>query len=123
ALIENGIANGGEIKLRSEVVGISKDDLENDVFKIKINDGEVIETKYIINAAGVYADKIHNMICEEEFKITPIRGEYYVIDKNQGKLFNNTVFQCPSKLGKGVLVTPTVHGNLIVGPNAETIID
>ena len=119
ALIENGIENGGEIKLSSEVIGIEKDD----TFKIKIKDKEVVEAKYLINAAGVYSDKIHNMICKEQFEITPIRGEYYVIDKNEGKMFEHTIFQCPTKLGKGVLVTPTVHGNLIVGPNAETIED
>lgn len=117
ALIENGIENGGKIKLSSEVIGIEKDD----TFKIKIKDKEVVEAKYLINAAGVYSDKIHNMICKEQFEITPIRGEYYVIDKNEGKMFEHTIFQCPTKLGKGVLVTPTVHGNLIVGPNAETI--
>lgn len=117
ALIENGIENGGEIKLSSEVIGIDKED----VFKINLKNKEVVKAKYIINAAGVYSDKIHNMICEKKFEITPIRGEYYVIDKNEGKMFNNTIFQCPTKLGKGVLVTPTVHGNLIVGPNAETI--
>lgn len=119
ALVENGVENGGEVKLNSEVVSIIKDD----VFTIKLKNNEEIRTKYIINAAGVYADKIHNMICEESFKITPIRGEYYVLDKDEGKNFKNTIFQCPSKLGKGVLVAPTVHGNLIVGPNAEEIDD
>ncbi len=117
ALVENGVKNGGEVKLNSEVVSITKDD----VFTIKLKNNEEIRTKYVINAAGVYADKIHNMICEESFKITPIRGEYYVLDKDEGKNFNNTIFQCPSKLGKGVLVAPTVHGNLIVGPNAQEL--
>ena len=97
ALVENGVKNGGEVKLNSEVVSITKDD----VFTIKLKNNEEIRTKYVINAAGVYADKIHNMICEESFKITPIRGEYYVLDKDEGKNFNNTIFQCPSKLGKG----------------------
>ena len=58
------------------------------------------------------------MVCEEDFKITPRKGEYYVLDKSQGRLFEKTIFQCPTKLGKGVLVTPTVHGNLLVGPDA-----
>lgn len=119
ALVENGVENGGEIKLNAEVESITKDD----VFTIKLTDEEEIKAKYIINAAGVYSDKIHNMICEESFSITPIRGEYYVLDKDEGKNFNHTIFQCPSKVGKGVLVTPTVHGNLIVGPNAQEIDD
>ena len=58
------------------------------------------------------------MICKESFKITPRKGEYYVMDKSQGNLVSHTVFPCPSKLGKGILVTPTIHGNLLVGPNA-----
>ena len=116
ALIENGIDNGGEIKLNSEVVNIDKKD---DIFKVTLSTGEVIESKYVINAAGVYADKIHNMICEESFKISPRKGEYFVMDKSQGSIANHTLFQCPSELGKGVLVSPTVHGNLIVGPDSQ----
>ena len=119
ALAENGVLNGGKIFLNSEVVKIEKDD----TFKITTSKNEVIEGKYIVNAAGVYADAIHNLICKESFKIIPRRGEYFVMDKSQGKLFTNTVFQCPTTLGKGILVTPTVHGNLIVGPNAEDIYD
>lgn len=119
ALAENGALNGGKIFLNSEVVKIEK----NDTFKITTSKNEVIEGKYIVNAAGIYADAIHNLICKESFKIIPRRGEYFVMDKSQGKLFSHTIFQCPSTLGKGILVTPTVHGNLIVGPNAEDIDD
>ena len=114
ALSENAIDNGGELRLNSKVVGIEKD--EN--FKIKLENGDVVEARFVVNAAGIYADKIHNMVCEEEFKITPRKGEYYVLDKSQGRLFEKTIFQCPTKLGKGVLVTSTVHGNLLVGPDA-----
>lgn len=119
ALSENGVKNGGVIKVNSEVVKIEKD--KN--FKITTINGEVIESKYIVNAAGVYADKVHNLICSESYEITPRRGQYYVMDKSQGNLFKHTLFQCPSKLGKGILVTPTVHGNLIIGPNAEDLED
>lgn len=119
ALAENGVLNGGKIFLNSEVVKIEK----NDTFKITTSQNEVIQGKYIVNAAGIYADAIHNLICKESFKIIPRRGEYFVMDKSQGKLFSHTIFQCPSTLGKGILVTPTVHGNLIVGPNAEDIDD
>jgi len=119
ALAENAVKNGGEVKLKKEVVSIEK----KDVFKIGTSDGEVIEAKFIVNAAGVYADKIHNLICKESFKITPRSGEYFVMDKSQGKVVSHTIFQCPSKLGKGILVTPTVHGNLLVGPDARDIED
>ncbi|CUP98499.1 NAD(P)/FAD-dependent oxidoreductase [Clostridium baratii] len=120
ALMENAVSNGGELKLRSEVKNIEK---ENDIFKITTTDGKVIEAKYVINAAGVHADEIHNLIAKESFKIIPRKGEYFVMDKTQGKLVNSTIFQCPSKLGKGILVTPTVHGNLLVGPDAQDIDD
>lgn len=115
ALIENGIKNGGEIKLNSKVIKIEKDE----VFKITDSNNAIVSCNYIINAAGVYSDEIHNLICNESFEIKPIKGQYYVLDKKQGGLFNKTIFQCPSKLGKGVLVSPTVHGNLLVGPDAN----
>lgn len=119
ALAENAVQNGGELKLKKEVVSIEK----GDTFRISTSDGEVIEAKFVINAAGLYADKIHNLICKESFKIIPRSGEYFVMDKSQGSVVSHTIFQCPSKLGKGVLVTPTVHGNLLVGPDARDIED
>lgn len=119
ALAENAVQNGGELKLQKEVVSIDKKDL----FRISTQDGELVEAKFVINAAGLYADKIHNLICKESFKIIPRSGEYYIMDKSQGNIVNSTIFQCPSKLGKGVLVTPTVHGNLMVGPDARDIED
>lgn len=119
ALCENGVTNGGEIKLKKEVVSIKKDD----VFTIETADGDTIKAKYIVNAAGIHADEIHNLICKESFKITPRSGEYFVMDKSQGNIVTHTIFPCPSKLGKGILVSPTVHGNLIVGPDAIDIED
>lgn len=119
ALAENAVQNGGEIKLKKEVVSIEK----GDTFRIATQDGEVIEAKYVINAAGLYADKIHNLICKESFKIIPRSGEYFIMDKSQGNVVSHTIFQCPSKLGKGVLVTPTVHGNLLIGPDARDMED
>jgi len=119
ALVENGVKNGGEILLNSEVKSIKKDC----TFVIETTDGKEVTANYVINAAGVYADKIHNLICSESFKIHPRKGEYYVMDKSEGALVEHTIFQCPSKLGKGILVTPTVHGNLLVGPNAVDLED
>ena len=119
ALMENGIVNGGELKLNREVTAIEKDE----IFKISTAQGEIIESRFLINAAGVYADKIHNMICKESYKITPIKGGYFVMDRSEGNLVSHTIFQCPSKRGKGVVVTPTVHGNLLVGPNADSVYD
>ena len=112
-LIENAMENGVELKLNSEVTEVKK---ENDIFKIKLKNGEVIETKKIINAAGVYADFINNMLSSKKFKITPRIGEYYLLDKVQGYLTDSVIFQCPTEMGKGILVSKTVHGNIIVGP-------
>ncbi|MDF2612410.1 MAG: FAD/NAD(P)-binding oxidoreductase [Clostridia bacterium] len=120
ALIENGVMNGGEARTSSEVIAIDK---KEDVFTLTLKDKTKLECSYVINAAGVYADKVHNMICEETYRIMPRRGQYYVMDKSQGDIAAHTLFQCPSKKGKGVLVTPTVHGNLLVGPNSEDIED
>lgn len=119
ALAENAVDNGVELILNSEVTDIK---LQNNNYKININQGErEIESKIVINCSGVYADFISNMVSNTDFKITPRRGQYFVLDKSAGKMVNSVIFQCPNKLGKGVLVTPTVHGNLLVGPDAEDI--
>ena len=79
-------------------------------------------TKYIFNSAGLYADGIYKLVLPKEikqFEIIPRKGEYYLLDKNQGNIVNHIIFQTPTNLGKGVLVSPMVHGNLIVGPNAS----
>jgi glycerol-3-phosphate dehydrogenase len=118
ALTENAVVNGVELFLNTEVVDIKK---ENDEFTLYTAnpDLETLKTKYIINAAGIYSDAIMGMVGEREFKIKPRKGQYFVLDKSQGPLANHVIFQCPSVLGKGILVSPTVHGNLIVGPDAE----
>ena len=66
--------------------------------KLLLSLGEVLYSKYIVNAAGLYADKVHNLICKEAFTIIPRKGEYYILDKGQGELFKHTIFQCPSNL-------------------------
>lgn len=120
ALFENAVSNGGELYLESEVVSIEKND---GIFFVKTKDGKEFQARYVVNAAGVYADEVHNMIAKEKFSIRPRTGEYIVFDKSQGRLFNSTIFPCPSKMGKGILVSPTIHGNLFIGPNAVDIDD
>ncbi|MCI5622736.1 NAD(P)/FAD-dependent oxidoreductase [Anaerostipes sp.] len=115
ALAETAVENGVDIKLNTEVTGIEKKD---DAYQIETNNG-MIEAKYICNAAGVFADKVNELINEKTFEITPNKGEYYLLDKSQGNLVNHVIFQCPNEKGKGVLVSPTVHGNLIVGPDSQ----
>lgn len=114
ALAETAVANGTEMLFSSEVTNIAK--TENGY--VITAGGKEIEAKTVINAAGCGADKIHDMVLPHEFDITPNKGAYFLLDKSEGKRASCVVFQCPNKDGKGVLVAPTVHGNLIVGPNA-----
>ena len=93
--------------------------IANGVKELK-NNGEY-KTRYVINAAGVYADYFHNMVSANKIHITPRRGDYCLLDKTVGNHVSHTIFPQPTKLGKGVLVSPTVHGNLIVGPTAVDI--
>lgn len=118
ALAENAVMNGVELKLGQEVIAIEK----NDSFKI-ITREKHFESKIVINAAGAYSDKIANMLGLYEFEIIPRRGEYVLLNKNQGHLANHVLFQCPTKKGKGILVTRTYHGNLMLGPNAQEVND
>ena len=122
ALAENAVNNGVKLYLSFKVTNITKED---DHFLVE-SDGDILKAKYVINAAGVYADEIYNMVLEDKkdgFTIVPVKGDYYLLDKEEGKLVNHVIFQTPSALGKGVLVSKTCHGNLIVGPNAVTISD
>ena len=114
AMAETAVRNGTEIMLEAEVTGIDK---KENSWNIHTAKGD-IEAEYVINAAGVNSDDIHNMVAEETFRILPIAGEYYLLDKSEGTRVSHIVFQCPNKEGKGTLVAPTVHGNLIVGPNS-----
>ena len=114
ALIDNSIENGVKVYLETMVTGIKK---EEDMFIINTNNGE-FKSKLVVNCAGVNADLIHNLIAPKSYTILPRSGEYYVLDKKEGERVKHTVFQCPSEHGKGVLVAPTVHGNLLVGPDS-----
>ena len=119
AMAENACANGVEFRFDTEVLDIEK---AAEGYVVRTNQGE-FTTDYVINAAGVYADQFHNMVSEKKIQITPRRGEYLLLDKTAGTHVSSTIFALPSKLGKGVLVTPTIHGNLLVGPTATDIED
>lgn len=119
ALMENAIINGVELKLENKVLNIRRIEKDN-YFEVKTNK-EIIKSKYVINAAGIYSDKINNLIGGNEFYIIPRKGEYKILDKSEGHKANHTIFTCPTQKGKGVLVTKTVHGNLMVGPTAQAV--
>lgn len=114
AMAENACDNGVDFHFNTEVNTIKK--MENG-YIVKTNHS-TYETKYIVNAAGVFADELHNMVSENKLQIIPRRGEYLLLEKEAGKHVSATIFQLPGKYGKGILVTPTVHGNLLVGPTA-----
>lgn len=119
ALAENANVNGVDFMFDNEVTNIVRTEKGYTV----VTDKQEIETKVVINAAGVYADKIHQMVSKEAMHITARRGEYCLYDKQCGNMVDHTIFQLPSEFGKGVLFTPTVHGNLLIGPTAEDIPD
>ncbi len=114
ALAENAYNNGVEFKFNTEVVDIKKTE---DGYTVITNDGEY-SARTVVNAAGLYSDKIHNMVSEDKLHITPRKGDYCLLDKEAGGHVKYTVFQLPGKYGKGILVSPTVHGNLLLGPTA-----
>ncbi len=118
AAMGNAMDNGAELKLDFEVTGISRVDSG---YAVRSADGEQVNAKYVINCAGVYSDKIADMAGHGGFSVHARRGEYMLLDRECGSLVSHTVFRCPSALGKGILVTPTVDGNLLLGPTAEDI--
>lgn len=118
--VGNAMDNGASLKLDFEVSEIEK---TKDGYKITSKSKESIFAKYVINSAGLYSDKIAELGGVGGFTVHPRRGEYVLLDRECGAHVSHTIFRCPSKMGKGVLVTPTVDGNLLLGPTAEDIDD
>lgn len=119
ALAENAYTNGIDFKFHTEVRRISG--IEGG-WELDTSQG-VYQTRCVVNAAGLYADVFHNMVSKTKIHIIPRRGDYLLFDKNAGKHVSRTIFALPGAYGKGVLVSPTVHGNLIAGPTAVDIDD
>ncbi len=117
AMAENAAVNGVTFQFDTTVTGFTAG---AEGWTVHTDKGDV-ETRCVVNAAGVYADRLHNMVSASKIHITPRRGDYYLLDKAAGEMVHSTLFQLPGKFGKGVLVSPTVHGNTIVGPTAIDI--
>jgi glycerol-3-phosphate dehydrogenase len=111
--------NGTEFKFNALVTDIVKND---GYFTVTVN-GTPVQTKTIINCAGVFSDEINNLVSNHKLQITPRKGEYCLFDKEVGHLVDKTIFQLPTAYGKGVLVTPTAENNLLIGPTAYDIFD
>ena len=117
ALAETAVRNGAELQLETAVTGLTPTE---EGWRVETNRG-VLEARYVVNAAGLDAQAIHVMAAPPSFAIHPSRGQYFLLDKSEGGRVGRVIFQCPNEKGKGVLVSPTVHGNLIVGPDAEPV--
>ena len=119
AAVGNAMDNGVSLKLDFDVKKIEKLDTGYRV----ISENDTVEAKFVINCAGVFSDEIAKLAGDDSFTVNPRRGEYMLLDRECGELVSHTIFRCPSKMGKGILVSPTVDGNLILGPTAEDIED
>ncbi|MBN2795977.1 MAG: NAD(P)/FAD-dependent oxidoreductase [Clostridia bacterium] len=117
ALVENAIENGVTLFLEHEVLTIEKDQH----FIVKTNQGN-IESRRVINASGLNSGKLNDFF-DGSLKIYPRRGQYILFGKDQSELVNHVIFQPPTALGKGVLVTTTYHGNFMIGPDAEDLME
>ena len=119
AATEVAVTNGVEFIRNCAVEAIN---VTADGFLLATTQGE-IPAKYVVNAAGIHTDDIARMIGDDSISLVARKGEYYLLDKSFGFMADHTIFQCPNKMGKGVLVTPTVDGNLLIGPSALDVED
>ena len=117
ALMENAMDNGAELRLNEEVLDVKK--VKNH-YVVVTNKGE-LETKVVVNSAGLYSDKIAKMVGVDTFEVKPRKGEYFVLDHFKKPFVSHVIFPTPSAKGKGILVTPTTHGNYLVGPSSEFV--
>ncbi len=120
AFAENAAQNGVQFQFDTTVTGLTAID---GGWRVETDRGP-LEARCVVNAAGVHADELHNLVRPDDpLTIIPRRGDYFLLDHAAGDHVRHTVFQLPGKYGKGVLVTPTVHGNLLIGPTATDIED
>ena len=119
AFAENALANGVTFRLNECVETVARAD---GGYALHTSKGELM-ARFVVNAAGVHSDELNNQVSERKLHIAPRKGDYILLDRTAGKHVSTTVFQLPGKLGKGILVTPTVHGNLLLGPTATDVED
>ncbi len=119
AAVENAVMNGVELYRSRGVTGVT---FRDDLIDVSTLCG-VMTCRYFLNAAGAHAGDVASMAGDNDISIKPRKGEYLLLDKSAGGAVGRVIFQCPTELGKGVLVTPTVDGNILVGPNAEDLED
>ncbi|MDU5535478.1 MAG: FAD-dependent oxidoreductase, partial [Anaerococcus sp.] len=121
AYAEGSNLNGVDYKFNTEITKIEKMD---DHYKLTTNDGQEIETRAVVNAAGLYSDAIHDAIMhDDKFEVRARRGEYLLLDKATRGFVNHVLFNLPTEKGKGILVTPTIDGNTLIGPTSDFVDD
>ena len=120
AMAENACTNGVDFQFNTPVTSVSRN--ADGTYRVQTSDAQ-FDARCVVNASGVHAADFHNQVSGTKLHITPRRGEYCLLDKSAGSHVHCTVFPQPTKMGKGILVTPTVHGNLLIGPTAEDIRD
>lgn len=116
AFMENAMDNGFELLLGNEVTTIKH---ENDLYKVTTNNGKTYESKALVNATGLYSDEILSKVEKPTYKINPRKGEYILLDHFSSSWCKHTLFMCPTKVGKGVLISPTTSYNYIIGPSND----
>ena len=119
AAIGNAMDNGADLKCNFEVCAINK---TKNSYEIK-SKSDSISARFVINCAGVHSDEIATMIGDRSFTVHPRKGEYILLDKECKHTVTHTIFRTPSKMGKGILISPTVDGNLLLGPTSVDIDD
>ncbi len=119
ALADHAAVNGVTFFLNTEAVTITKAD---EGYTVSTNQGD-FSTKWIVNCAGVQSAILHNQISQHNQTIIPRKGEYYLLDHDIKPMFSRTMFQTPTAMGKGVLVSPTAHQTMLLGPSATNVED
>ena len=120
AVAENAVMNGARFLLSTQVIGMEKEDGEITVVHTTAGD---IRAKYVVNAAGLHCDDIAEMVGKNDYYVNPRKGQFYILDNNTSCKVNHIVLPIPTKLTKGKLMCPTIHGNMLVGPTAEDLTD
>ena len=117
---ENAQQNGADFLLGTEVTGIHKE--QGKITAVETTAGE-ISCKWVVNAAGLHCDEIAAMVGKNDYTVNPRKGQFYVLDKNTSCKVEHIILPIPTKVTKGKLMCPTIHGNMLVGPTAEDLSD
>ena len=123
AFVENAMDNGVEVRLGTAVTRINTDPVDHHVLSVTTADGEEISCRFVINAAAIYADQLAQSVGFCDYYNYPRTGQFFVLDKQLPYRPNHIIVPLPTPVSRGKLLTPTIHGNLLVGPSADNMVD